>query len=113
MSDFDEKLNKVLSDPEAMAQIAALAQSIQGGAPSETAEPPKAGAPDLSALGLDPKLLSQLTPLLRQLDRPESQETSAFLYALRPFLREERRSKVDRAVQLAKLIHLAKSYLGA
>ena len=109
MSDFDEKLNKVLSDPQAMAQIAALAQSLQGGG---EASPPEQDTPgELS--GAAEETWQQLLPLLRRLDRPESSETGAFLHALKPFLREERRGKVDRALQLAKLVHLAKTYLGS
>ena len=33
------------------------------------------------------------------------------LHALRPFLKPERRDKVERAAQLARLIHLAKTFL--
>ncbi|MCI8810916.1 MAG: hypothetical protein HFF84_12565 [Oscillibacter sp.] len=41
MAEFDEKLNSLLSNPDAMAQIMQLAQSLGGGAGS----PPPAGAP--------------------------------------------------------------------
>ena len=58
-----------------------------------------------------PALLSRLLPVLSQMNRNESSETSALLYALQPFLRDKRRDKVARAAQLAKLIHLAKVFL--
>lgn len=45
------------------------------------------------------------------MNRAESSETTAFLLALRPFLKPERRDKVERAAQLARLIHLAKLFL--
>ena len=32
MAEFDDKLNSILSDPEAMAKIAQLAQSLSGAA---------------------------------------------------------------------------------
>ena len=48
---------------------------------------------------------------MSQMNRNESSETSALLYALQPFLRDKRRDKVARAAQLAKLIHLAKVFL--
>ena len=35
MSDFEEKLNAILSNPDAMAQVASLAQSLGAGAPSQ------------------------------------------------------------------------------
>ena len=122
MADWQEQLNTILSDPDAMAQIASLAQSLSGQTaedgsppPPPTPEPPKPGA-DAAALlsgikNLDPELLRRLVPLMGQLNRPESGETSAFLHALRPFLSEKRRGKVERAAQLARLIHLGKTFL--
>lgn len=120
MADWQEQLNTILSDPDAMAQIAALAQSITGEAPDAEPppppqEPPKPGM-DAAALlsglqNLDPELLRRLVPLMSQLNRPESSDTSAFLQALRPFLSEKRRVKVERAAQLARLIQLGKAFL--
>ena len=129
MSELEDKLNTLLSDPDAMAQVMQLAQSLSGTQRAGSAPPPPpldavseavGGIPSagevgamLSQLtgGLDPQLLARLLPVLRQMDRPESSETAALLYALRPFLQEKRRDKVARAAQLAKLIHLAKLFL--
>ena len=61
--------------------------------------------------GVDPALIQRLLPLLSQMNRAESSETTAFLLALRPFLKPERRDKVERAAQLARVIHLAKLFL--
>ncbi len=117
MADWQEQLNTILSDPEAMTRIASLAQSLSGATQGKTPppdNPPEAdsGAAVSSALnGLDPELLSRALPLLRQLNRPESGEAAAFLRALRPFLSEKRRGKVERAAQLARFIHLGKIFL--
>ena len=119
MADWQEQLNTILSDPEVMTRIASLAQSLSGPAPESAPPPPQepaaktdAGAAVSSALkGLDPELLGRVLPLLQQLNRPESGETAAFLRALRPFLSEKRRGKVERAAQLARLIHLGKTFL--
>lgn len=130
MAEWQDQLNTILSNPEAMAQIAALAQSISGGPgapPEESAGAPQravAGegspseggeAPDLSAMlvGLDPELVNRLVPLMNQLNRPESGQAAALLQALRPYLSEKRRDKVERATQLARLIHLGKTFLTA
>ena len=40
MAEFDDKLNSILSNPDAMAQIMQLAQSISGGGDSAAATPP-------------------------------------------------------------------------
>ena len=133
MSELEDKLNSLLSNQDAMAQVMQLAQSLSqsgaGAADSGSAAsppPPQSGAAagnampsagDLNAMlsqltgGLDPALLSRLLPVLSQMNRNESSETSALLYALQPFLRDKRRDKVARAAPLAKLIHLAKVFL--
>ena len=133
MSELEDKLNSLLSNQDAMAQVMQLAQSLSqsgvGAADSGSAAsppPPQSGAAagnampgagDLNAMlsqltgGLDPALLSRHLPVLSQMNRNESSETSALLYALQPFLRDKRRDKVARVAQLAKLIHLAKVFL--
>ena len=126
MSEFDEKLNALLSDPNSMAQIMQLAQSLSGGnGPTATAPPPPqpqqpppppqppAGGDPLSGLlgGVDPKLLVRLLPLLQELGRDSDSNARQLLTALRPYLRPERQERVERALQLARLIHLGKQFL--
>ena len=117
MADWQEQLNTILSDPDAMAQIASIAQSLGGTPPTEPeqsggASPPPPNMDAAQLLGsLDPELLRRLGPLMRELNRPESSEATALLMALRPFLSRKRRDKVERAAQLARLIHLGKTFL--
>ena len=138
MAEFDDKLNSILGNPDAMAQIMQLAQSLGGG---QTSSPPpgsqsQAGAPagfpppqagyaappppsqsqggnPLSALagGLDPKLLTRLLPLIQELGGQGDSNARQLLYALRPYLKEERQEKVERALQLARLFHIGKKFL--
>ena len=118
MNDWEEKLNTLLSDPDAMAQVVSMAQTLsqQFGSPVQS-DAPSAPTPSnadnpLSLLsGIDPALLLRLVPVLQQVNRSESNETAAFLQALRPFLKPSRRDKVERACQLARVIHLAKIFL--
>lgn len=132
MSEWEEKLNTLLSDPDAMAQVMSMAQSLsqqlggQSASARETASREKSAPetpvgqvkppqemPDLSSLlgGLDAAALQKLLPLLGQLNRPESGETAALLRALRPFLKPERQEKVERAAQLARILHLGEAFL--
>ena len=88
MAEFEEKLNAILSDPQAMGQIASLAQALTGEHAGESARPPAAepaeagpageaagqsGATDWSALlgmlggGGDSNPLSALSELDPQL----------------------------------------------
>lgn len=130
MSEFDDKLNALLSDPGKMAQIMQMAQSISGGEESSSGgspppsapqppqqaaphQPPPSGTDLLSSLGsgLDPKLLMRLLPLIQELGGQQDSNARALLYALRPYLKPERQEKVERALQLARLFHLGKKFL--
>ena len=114
MAEFEEKLNSILGDQNAMSQIMALAQSLSGaGSPpaAETPHPEPAAAPpaDLS-LGLnqvDPRLLQLGGRILKEYQRGEDKNT-ALLLALKPFLRQERYAKVDQAIQLARLARVVR-----
>lgn len=128
MAEFDDKLNSILSNPDAMSQIMQLAQSLSGPGPGQeappsppppqqTAAPPPMGGGDLfsslSSLagGMDPKLLTRLLPLIQELGGQRDSNARALLYALRPYLKEEKQNKVERALQLARLFHLGKKFL--
>ena len=123
MAEFEEKLNNILSNPEAMSQIMQLAQSLGGGGepppsapppPQPSAPPPPGGGGDLlSSLagGLDPKWISRLLPLLQELGGQRDSNARNLLYALRPYLKSERQDKIERALQLARLFPLGKKFL--
>ena len=120
MSEMDEKLNTLLSDPGSMARIMQLAQQLSGtmgGAEKSTPEPPPPADPEdqtgggtagFGGLGgLDPALLGKLLPLAQEYGRSNS-ASMQLLNALRPFLKPEKQGKVERAAHLARLIHLGK-----
>ena len=141
MGEFEEKLNSVLSNPEAMSQIMNLAQSLNlgggsgggeapqdgpddGAAPQRPPPPPPSGDSgggvgnlgDLAGLGsvlgqIDPKWINRLLPLVGELTGGGNDERMQLLYALRPFLKPERRDKVERAAKTARLIHVGKKLL--
>lgn len=140
MAEFDEKLNSLLSNPDAMAQIMQMAQSLSGGgqqvqsppppppqpqqqaqqpfpwpgqAPQNQQPSPPAGGDLLSSLtgGMDPKLMMKLLPLIQELGSQQDSNARQLLYALRPYLKADRQEKVERALQLARLFHLGKKFL--
>ena len=114
MEDMDSKLNAMLNDPAAMQRIILMAQQLSGGAaqaaPPPPPPPPNGPPPTADGGGFDPMLLARFLPLLQDLRQSNSQ-TTQLLYALRPFLKEEKQPKVERAAKLAHLICIGKRFL--
>lgn len=102
MDDLNEKLNRLLSDPEGLAKIQA-AMSALGGGEAPPSPPPPAPAPP-AAGGFDPALLGRLMPLLSGMNGDN--EDTRLLEALRPYLRGERAGRLDDTMQLMRLARL-------
>ena len=113
MSDFEDKLNAILSNPESMAQIMQLAQSFTSPASEETTQTDSAETGFFSAFGdgIDPGLISKLLPLFQEYGKSQNSDTARLLTALQPFLKEERQAKIDKALQLARVMQVAKLFL--
>ena len=154
MGELEEKLENILGNPQAMAQIMSLAQSLnlggaggsgqdqnqaQGQSQEQSQEADRASAQDappqtgdasqpqpapsplsaagglggmLGALGsLDTGTLSAAASLIGQFSNGNDDRRTALLAALRPFVREERYAKLDKAIQIAKLSRLIRSGL--
>ena len=113
MEDMDSRLNALLSDPEALGRIMALAQQLSGesaaSSPPPSPEPPPPSQQEDD--GFDPMLLLKFLPLLQELRQDNSSQSMQFLSAMRPFLKPERQPKVERAVKLAHLICVGKKFL--
>lgn len=118
MGELEEKLNAILGDSQAMSQIMALAQSLGKSDPKEgedvsstpPSDPPPApeAEPGEDLLGgIDPQMLDLGMRLLGEYQR-QDEKGAALIQALRPFLREERQAKLDKAVRIAKLSRVAR-----
>ena len=121
MSDFsfEQAVGAMLQDPEQMQKIFALAQSLgfsppaaQAPAPTEpvAARQPEPVASAPPAPSLQPpapdekqQALGELLQKAGKLDRRQEN----LLNALKPFLKPERREKIDRAMQAARISRLA------
>ena len=134
MAEFEDKLNSILGNQAAMNQIMALARSLSGEQPPQQEAPPAlehpeensgetsyipvAGEPeppmpDLSALlgQIDPHMLQAGMDVIRQVQSTEDRN-AALLSALRPFLREEKQARLDRALKIARMIKMVRAALG-
>ena len=119
MSELQDKLNSLLSDPAGMAQVVQLAQQLsstmepsaapQSGAPTP---PPSPNPPPSTALpgGIDLSTVSRFLPVLQALSSDQS-HSMQLLNALRPYLKDEKQGKVERAARLARLITVGKRFL--
>ena len=101
MDDLSEKLSGILNDPEAMRDIAAFASQlgVDASGVHNEADHPDPTPPDDTAAQL-----MKLMPMLGSLKQED--DTTRLLDAMRPFLSEERRQKLDRAKRLIKVMKL-------
>ena len=86
-----------------MAQILSIAQSFGGGSASSEA-PPSTGAPSFSLP--DEGFLTGIMQLMQQARQADGRQ-EALLLALRPYLAPERQARLDRAMEIARISHLA------
>lgn len=116
MNDLEEKLGAILSNQDAMSQIMALAKSLGGGGAAESPPPPapalEPAAPAApSGGGIDPRLLSMAAKLAGAYSEAGDDRRVALLTALRPFVKEERHAKLDKAIQIARLTRVVRTAL--
>ena len=105
MSDMEERLNALLSNPQLMQQISAMAQAM-GNTPQESSETPPAPAGSF-----DPAMIQTMAQMLGNAGVDHHQK--ALLHALSPYLSTYRVQKLERAMQAAKLAGAASGFLGA
>lgn len=97
MDDLNEKLERLLSDPEGIAKIQAAMSALGGGDTATSAPPPPSAVPDMTAL-------TRLLPLISNLGA-DSDDTR-LLGALRPYLHGQRVERLDESMRLLQLIKL-------
>ena len=104
MSELEEKLGALLSNPQLMQQISSLVQAM--GQPSPSPPPPtppqQPSEPDLSQL--------QGLASLLQSNRIDTNQ-QALLRALSPYLSPWRVGKLERAMRASKMAGLASVFL--
>lgn len=98
MSDLQQQLNQILSDPDALRQVQSLGQKLglNAAPPAAPAEPPQQNG----------ELAQALTRLAPLMSRTSDDDTTALLNALRPFLSGERVRRLDQAQRMLRLIRM-------
>jgi len=103
-NDFGEKLKNILSDPEAMAKITAIASSLGAGEKSEERQETPQTKDVLSENITADSLGAMLNPITFQDPRIQ------LLTAMKPLLREEKRGRVDSLVRALSIASLMKNF---
>ena len=107
MSELEEKLNALMSNPQLMQQIASMAQSMANTQPEP--DPPNPPAQPVSLQ--DPKLLQFLSQTAVHSAADGNQK--ALLQALSPYLSPGRVHKLERAMQASRLAGTASAFLNS
>ena len=105
MSELEDQLSAVMNNPALMEQIMTMAQSF-GQQPQEQTPPP----PNNPLAGVDLQMLQKLSGFAQKSNIDSNQR--ALLHALQPYLKGNRISRLERAMQAAKMAGLASSLLG-
>lgn len=100
MDDLSEKLTQILNDPGSIQQIMQIANALGGPPQAEAA----AGAPP--APTAPPEMMDNISRMLHQAEKNDKKR-EALCQALRPYLRPNRQERLERAMQIAHLSHLA------
>lgn len=102
MSDIQDKINQILSNPEALKQVQSLGAQL-GLAQKEPVQPPPTQKISSEFLNDDMlKIFTKVAPLMQSFKSED--DTTHLLNALRPFLCEERREKLDKAEKMLKIL---------
>lgn len=126
MSELEDKLNKILSSPADLEKIMGIARSLSGSLGAQTptegaglgtaataaSAAPGSPSPDLGNLvstlkDIDPKIFRLVTRLVGEYTTGKNDKTE-LLNVIKPYLKEDRRAKIDRAAEIAKLAKLAR-----
>ena len=109
MDDLQSKISAIFSSPESMEQIRSLAQSLAGNSDITRSQIPAVEHHEDALPLIDPRIMQLMTRAMGEFSKPS--EASALLGALRPYLSPERMSKVDNAINIAKIAKIAKTII--
>jgi hypothetical protein len=105
MSELEDKLNSLLSNPQLMQQIMAMAQNINTPTQQETS------ASQEFTPEIDMNIVKQLSGIAQKGNIDKNQQT--LLKALSPYLSPGRIGKLEKAMRAAKMAQFATVFLNS
>jgi hypothetical protein len=115
MGDFENKINELLKSPESLEQIMNLARSLSGSEAEKEVKQEakqenfKEESPSSSGFNFDPQIMGLIGAALKEYSSPS--ENAVLISAIKPYLKQDRREKVEKAMQIAKLAKVAKNVI--
>ena len=114
MGELEDMINSVLSDPQQMSMINELAKTLAGGQEQKRDQGPAfSGISELFSGGgknggadIDPAFIMRIGRALSAGN--DGGDKKALLEAMKPYLSEKRRAKMDRAMGIARLARIAR-----
>ena len=103
---LEEKLGAILSNPEMMRSIQAMAQSLG----QSSSNPPQEQTKEPKSPALDPGMLQKLTAMAGQTGIDQNQKS--LLTALSPYMNQAKVAKLENAMRAAKMASFAATALG-
>lgn len=108
MSDIQDKINEILSNPEALKQVQSLGEQLglnkastpQLAPPPVVEKPQQNNLPSSDMMGM----VTKLAPLLNSFKGED--DATRLLNSLKPFLSYERRQRLEKAEKMFKLIRV-------
>ncbi|HCW80153.1 MAG TPA: hypothetical protein DG942_03480 [Ruminococcaceae bacterium] len=105
MDDLSSRLSEILNDPASMEKIKNFASTLTEGEKPEKPTPRRAQPQETESqpesASLDPDIMRSVMKIAPVISRARQEDSAThLLHALRPFLSEKRRVKLDRAVKL-------------
>lgn len=109
MENLEEKLNAVMSNPQMMQQLMAMAQNLGlGNTPApEPTPPPSQPSP---SQGIDLGMLQKFSGIAQNSTIDQNQQT--LLHALSPYLTGDRIGRLEKAMRAARMAKFATGFLG-
>lgn len=110
-NNLEEKLGAILSDPDMMQKIQAMAQSLTQSAPQQPQPQQPQKNESQKAPDIDFSMLQKLSGLAGQTGIDQNQQT--LLSALSPYMSQNKVAKLENAMRAAKMARLASAFLGS
>lgn len=108
LSNAIEQLQQMLSSDDGQSQIQNILEMFTSGNSDGGEE--TASAPTSGTEGLDLDAVMKISSVMQAMNSEDDNPKTAFLQALKPFLKERRRTKLEQASKLIKIASVLKVF---